>query len=468
MMEILRLLSAILATVLIGYSVLLSVLRGREGYTLSEKTALSFGLGIGLVAFEMILFSILGLGFNLAFMVLFWIPFFIYALYVTVRQTGSAPEEKSGPSAFEGSWVYKIIFFIMSLQIVSIFLRALSKPLESYDGIINFGIKAKIFLASNAVPLIPEAFEGIGLGHMDYPVLIPLAETWIFKFIGAYNDQLVKIIFPLIFVAFIVTFYHATRRFYNRRYALLFSFFLCTVPQVVNFATIGYADLTFTFFVTMSFIFLFRYFTEGDNSCLILAALLSGFSFLTKNEAISFAFANLVVIAIFILRQKSKLSQIKRVVGCYVIPLVIVTAGWIFLKGKLGFVNTDMDITALTMKRLGENLSYIPFLLNKFQQGVFGPKKWNILWILVFSGIILRHRRFREFPGKLIGIFMLVNVFIYFTAYMVHVGSNSYFHIDTTLSRFMIHFSGVATFMTAYLFWEDLKEMAFFKERENE
>ena len=465
MMEILKLLSAILATALIGYSVLQSILKGRGGYSFSEKAALSFGLGMGLVAFEMILFSILGWGFNLAFLVLCWLPFFIYALYITVRQAGSDSEDKTGSSAFKGSRVYKIIFFIMGLQIVSVFLRALSKPLESYDGIINFGIKAKIFLASNAVPLISQAFEGIGRGHMDYPILIPLAETWIYKFIGAYNDQLVKIIFPLVFVAFIVTFYHATRRFYNRRYALLFSFFLCTVPQVANYATIGYADLTFTFFVTMSFISLFRYFTEEDTSCLILSSLLSGFGFLTKNEGISFAFANLVIIAIFILRQKVRGSQIKRFAVYYAIPLVIVTAGWVFIKGKLGVENTDIDITALTIKRLGENFSYIPFALNKFQQEVFGPKKWNILWVLVLAGIVLRHRRFREFPGKLIGVFMLVNVFVYFTANMIYLGGNLYFHINTTLSRFMIHFSGAATFMIAYLFWEDLKEMELFKER---
>jgi len=165
------------------------------------------------------------------------------------------------------------------------------------------------------------------------------------------------------------------------------------------------------------------------------------------------------------LRQKDRFTQFKRFVGCYVLPLVIVTAGWIFIKGKLGFVNTDIDIAALTLKRLGENLSYIPFFLNKFQQEVFGPKKWNILWILVFSGIILRHRRFRDFPGKLIGIFMLVNLFVYFIANIIYMGSNLYFHINTTLSRFMIHFSGVVTFMMAYMFWEDLKDMEFFKER---
>ncbi|MFQ5952589.1 MAG: HAD-IIIA family hydrolase [Candidatus Omnitrophota bacterium] len=461
-MEAIKLFLSIASITVIGFSVLRIIIRKDiELYSPLEKAALSYGLGLGCVAFELLTFAVAGLSFDIPLLILPWIPVFLFALFMTERQ-GLGRFPGMSLEFFTGKRVFPaLLLSIMIIQGTSVFIRALSKPLESYDGIINFGIKSKIFLMNNGIPMTTSGFEGIGKGHMDYPLLIPLAETWVYKFLGYHNDLLVKVLFPLVFVSFLIAFYFSLKRLFNARFAILFTFLACTVPQIANFATVGYADLTFTFMVTMAFIFLFQYFKERKGSFLMLSSVFSGIGMLTKNEGISFVLASLAVIMLFILNEKDKMYQARRFLLFYVFPLAVVIFPWVYFRGVLGLQNTDINFSEMTFSRFLENASYIPFILNKFQQEVFGPKKWNILWIMVIGFTILRFSRLKEFRIRQIGIFLLLNMAIYFASFMVLTGKDLFFHINTILSRLMMHFSGISLLFLASLVWEDVNKYVF-------
>ena len=138
-------------------------------------------------------------------------------------------------------------------------------------------------------------------------------------------------------------------------------------------------------------------------------------------------------------------------------------APWIYVKAKMGLVNTDIELSKMSLSRLLENARQIPFILNKFQQEVFGPKKWNILWIMVFGFTFLKFRRLKEAHVRYIGIFILLNAAVYFASNMVITGKDLYFHVNTTLSRFMMHFVGVSLFYLAFLVSEDVRKIEIFK-----
>ncbi|MGB2598973.1 MAG: hypothetical protein WBC99_00820, partial [Candidatus Omnitrophota bacterium] len=216
MMDIIKLFLSIFAMTIAGYSVL-SIVLGKDSrsYSLAEKATLSYGLGMGCIAFEFLLFAILGLSFDLWLILTPWVFLLPFALW-RGRKGLKLPKPVISPGFFSReNTFFTVLLLIIVLQVSSVFLRALSTPLESYDGIINFGIKSKIFFMSNGISMDLSTFEGIGKGHMDYPLLIPLAETWVYKFLGYNNDCLVKILFPLVLVSFAVVFYSSLKRLFN-------------------------------------------------------------------------------------------------------------------------------------------------------------------------------------------------------------------------------------------------------------
>jgi D-glycero-D-manno-heptose 1,7-bisphosphate phosphatase len=453
-MEIVRLLLSIVVMTVIGHSVL-RLISGRESgaYYPLEKLALSYSIGLGAVAYGLLVFALAGISFDLWKILIPWAAVFLCSVIFVRKDRHLAPsEEKSaGPS-----WLPTLLLTVMGVQTASIFLRALVKPLESYDAIMNFGIKSKMFFMYNGFPMDPAALAGAGAGHMDYPLLIPLNETWIYKFLGSQNDNLVMILFPMIFLAFAAFFYSSLRRMFGRIQALIFTFLLCTVPQIVNFSTNGYGDVALTFMVTAAFIMLFRYFTERKRHLLVLSAVFSGMGFLTKNEGISFILADLFIMGLFLLQEKDKKRCLADFAVFYLLPLAIVAAPWVMVKHVLGVSNTDIEFSKLTSAKLLENAKQIPFILNKFQQEIFGPKKWNILWIVVVGFTVLRFRKTKERYVGLIGIFIVFNLIVYFASYMALTGKNLYFHVNTTISRLMMHFSGVSLFFLAFLVKDDI------------
>ena len=455
-MEIVKLFLSIGVLIVAGFSVLQIIISSESRtYPLFERVALSYGLGLGCITFELLLFSVFGLPFDLMLITLPWIACFTIALFKMEKVNSLKPPQFLAKKPIFSD----ILLFIIILQVASVFLIALNKPIESYDAIINFGIKSKLFFLNNVISPDPSSFEGIGKGHMDYPLLIPLVETWVYKFLGVHNDCLVKIIFPLTFVSFLTAFYFSIKRLFSAKYAMLFTFLYCTIPMITNFATIGYGDLAFTYMVTMGFIFLFQYFKDRKNSFLILSAVFSGIGVLAKNEGIAFSISSFLIIAVFLFREKNRVQEIKKLIIYYVVPFVIVIFPWMYFKNLLGVHNTDIDISQITPARLMENAKQIPFILNKFQQEVFGPKKWNILWILLLSFVFLRFKKMKEAEGGRIGLFILFNVGIYFASYMLLTGKDLYFHVNTTLSRFMLHFTGIGIFLLSYLAYDDVKKI---------
>jgi len=135
------------------------------------------------------------------------------------------------------------VIFVQSFEVLYVFFRALIRPMESYDSIAMYAFKSKIFYLAKMIP--PDFFKSFSdfVPHIEYPLLIPLAETQFYAFLGYLNDLLVKIIFPLYYVALLAVSYSISKRFLNRRASLLFTFLLATIPQVTDFATNGYADI---------------------------------------------------------------------------------------------------------------------------------------------------------------------------------------------------------------------------------
>jgi len=172
--------------------------------------------------------------------------------------------------------------------------------MDSFDSIGNFAFKAKLFFMEARVPYELFVNKSIDIQHPDYPLFIPLSETWVYMFLGKWNDLFVKALFPMFFAALLVIFYFALKRIIGKRFAFISTFFLATIPHFLNYATIGYADFALAMFYSVSFLYLFLWISyRRENKYLFLAALFSILAVWTKNEGIMLSLVNIAMLLLF-------------------------------------------------------------------------------------------------------------------------------------------------------------------------
>ena len=82
------------------------------------------------------------------------------------------------------------------------FWRGLFFPISKWDAIATVAFKAKLIFYEGTLPDLAQ------LPHRAYPLFIPLAESWIAISLGVWDEQSVKIIFPLALYSLIFIQYH--------------------------------------------------------------------------------------------------------------------------------------------------------------------------------------------------------------------------------------------------------------------
>ncbi len=455
---------SLLSFMIIGASfVLLVVRRDRYNYSLPELAALSFFLGVGFASYQLFLYYLFGIAFSFLNLIIVPVVLFILVFSRYASKPERVNELLPDISGFQ-RWnrTEHLLAAGLLIQFLwAVFLVA-PMPVSSHDAVANYALKAKIFYFTGG---IPEGFFGFSettVAHPDYPLLLPFLMTWIYNFIG-FNDLAVNMVMPVIYLAFMVLVYSQMKKLFGRQYSLLSVFILATIPQLVDYATIIHADLILAAFVTCATLYFISYIRTGDRMRLVFCSLLFGFSLWIKNEAMVFTGAFIAVFAVFI--AKSGAYVRKQKLGDMIVSFAIITAvsaPWFAVKISSAALNTDIVFSRLTPEYLWQNIKDIPILLNLFQQEVFGPKKWNIFWIMFFAGMIWKRKRLREDECFYMMIFLVLSAAGYFAGYMATTSYDLFYVVNTTISRFMLHFCGIALLILAFLMHDDVREIASF------
>ncbi len=455
-MELICLSIAIAAAVFAGWNILYLILAGRMSELhLAERLSVSYGLGFGFLTLEMLFFYLFNMRFHLGWILLPWgaLAAANFVIYMRMRPVGSTavrpPAEKEEALTPLGAF----LTFAIILEITYAFFRALIKPLESYDAIAIYAIKAKIFYLAGAIPQdfflkVAHAFP-----HPDYPLNIPLAETFIYLFLGNLNDQLVKAIFPLYFTGILAMLYFGIRRFASRTYALLFTFLLASVPQFNAYAANGYLDLVFAYYYFTSLLFLLMWFKDEDRKMgfLFLSAVFAALAAWTKNEGLMYCGVNIILVLLFVtLEHKGPFRKRVFYGAVYPAVILIMSLPWLLVKSTFDLVNSDVGPVTLNPVSVLKESYKIPVILYEFQKHILGPKKWNILLPIAALVLIFYHRKafagIQRYVTSALAMIILGYVFIY----LIATTEIDYF-LRTTWSRFLIHFVPVVVYWLACL-----------------
>ena len=452
-MELLRLLIAILTAVFIGWNILCLISFKDTRLFPLERIFISYGLGLGFISLEMFIFHFFSLRFSMLNIVSPWAPVFIANLFIRIKR---GPFDIPHLDHAEG----KGISFLNSLLIVGItfevlyaFFRAFIKPIEAYDAIATYAIRSKIFYLTGSMP--HDFFYNLSqlFPHPDYPLNIPLSETFVYLFLGSVNDQLVKIIFPLYFVAVLGILYYAVKRFSSRTSALLFTFILATVPQFNNFATNAYHDVPFAYYCFAGTLFLLYWFKETKSvGYLYISAAMTAIGAWTKNEGFVYCAANVMLLGIFMFMNRRNMKIRDVLIGIsYVFIILLILSPWLYVKFAANLVNSDVGSTTLDQLNIFKQCYKIWPVFYEFQRQVFGPKKWNLIWIAFIASAIAYRRKIFNEGQRYITISLALIISGYVFAYLI--GRDDIQHmVETTWSRMAMHFLPLTVYWIAVLF----------------
>jgi hypothetical protein len=181
---------------------------------------------------------------------------------------------------------------------------------------------------------------------------------------------------------------------------------------------------------------------------LALSFILSVFGAWTKSEGLALFAVNISLALIYMLTSyRSAAKQVLVYIAASAMTILaylkVLTIFGISLNADFSTVKPDM-LTAL--KR-------IPAILYEYQVQFFGPKKWNIIWILFLAGILTYLKK--TFSGAMrfptLAIFFVLAG--YTVIYMI-TPQNFAWHLSTTVSRLFLHFLPVVVLWLALYYKE--------------
>ena len=456
-MQIFLLLISVAAVTFIGWNALYLVTFKGGKLCPVENVCVAYGLGAGLVTLEMFCFYFFNIKYTVSGILAPWLLLILLNLALYIRQDkknfASAGIAAKGRDSFLGYF----LIFCLTAEVAFTFFRAMIKPIEAYDAIAIYGIKSKIFYLARSIP--GDYFSSLGRAfpHPDYPLNIPLFETYIYIFIGNLNDQLVKIIFPLYYAAILGIFYYAVRRFAGRTYALLFTFLMASVSQFNSYATNAYCDLPLAYYYFAGAVFLFLWFQDTRKAAfLMISALMTALAGWTKNEGLMYCLINFIVIGIFLALNFKKVKKREILLaGLFVLTVIIALSGFFWVRGAAHLVNTDVESGGAGAAYMVKQLYKLGPILYEFQKEFFGPKKWNILWPIIALVFIYRFKESFRGIRKYATVSIMLAVIGYCSIYMISRLEINFF-VGKTLSRFLIHFMPLAVYWLAVMLKEDI------------
>jgi hypothetical protein len=447
-------------TMAIGLSALEIIFRGKKTLSSWEAIAVSYPLGLGLVSLEMALLAVLRMKYNILAIAAPWLPIMLVAARIATGQRAAKktgqPSPKVAPlssSARASSLLEKFLISAISFEVLHAFFLALIMPVEAYDAVAIYAIKSKIFYFAKTIP--PNFFSDFKafVPHIEYPLLVPLAQTYLYIFLGGLNDHIVKAVFPLYYLSMLIVFYRVAGRALNRRHALLFTFLLATVPQFRNHAATAYTDLPFAFYCSASIFYIFLYTKESGGRFLALSLILSLLGVWTKTEGLMFAVLNLLVLGAYIMSGGKKVA---REVLWYIVVSSLAISGYLCLR-RLAGITLHSDFGANGLIVSGNSAAIFKraaSILYEYQTQFFGPKKWNIVWIIALFFLVVGRKRILAGDLRYITLSLFLIFAGYSAIYMMLPDGDIGWHLSTTASRFFMHPLPVTVLWLALAFKE--------------
>ena len=437
----LRFLFALLTITASGYWLLTFIVKDLKKFSLYELIALTFGIGCGIINFQMGIMSLLKIKFSIGSLLLFQSPLHIIGVSRVFKKGFSYNEFKiTKPSAME-----TVLLFLILFTVISVILEAISMPFAVWDSWSVWGYKATIIFSQRGIDQrIFQDFRTGGSYNPHYPLLFPLSEAYIWFFQGSIHEPSAKLFSALFFIALLAIFYCLLRKVFKRLFALGFTFLLSSLSPLVHSASIGYVDVPMAFYITTAVLYLWLYLRDADFSYFLLACLFLGIGMWTKNEGASQWIAVVASFLLLMWRKKIAFSR-KNLFYLIAIPLAIYLP-WIIFRISKGFWALKLGDAFDEKFRWGE-MGRLPMILTLFIQPVVDVRSWSLLWLVFVMTILLSFKARNLFLLYFIALQSVLYVVVYF--FWPQPMPTLQWNIGNSLSRTLSEIAPIVLFFIA-------------------
>ena len=451
-MTFFRFLSSLVPVYLIGWTSLRFSLDPNSSFTKAERSALALGLGFGCLTLEMFFMALLRLPWNPFSLFLPWLFLLPFSFLKKGRGAG---EKRVSPVPLSSTERSLCLFLFFLLLYVTV--EALTLPLtyyEFWDAWSIWGHKARAFALRGTVDFSFFTDPSRYFSHQEYPLLLPLSESWIYLGLGRIDEATVKFLFPFFFLSFLVLFWGASRRERGRKESLILTVFLATLPLFLQYVVQGYAEIPLTFYYTFSTLYLYFWCKDLRREDLWIGVLFSTFAAWTKNEGLALFTINFFLFATarFAVSRQGFRKKALLEIALLLTPLFLLFP-WYFLLARLGisseFWPLPWNVFLIRFPRI------LPILTTFFWK-LIDIHSWNLLWVgLIFFGSLCWRDIF-SFPKILLTLAIFFHWALYVFIYIIHPGEVVWvMNVDDGYNRILLHAAPLALFLLGSLLkWE--------------
>ena len=272
--------------------------------------------------------------------------------------------------------VQYLLVALLALQALLVAVPALGRPLDVWDSWVNWGVKSRaIFLEGHISPAV-YADPSRAVTHLDYPLLVPLLQSWLYGWVGAPDDRLAGVASVLFYAALLGVCYAAVRaRGGSRLLALGVAATVGTVSHLAGLASIVFAEMPLAVFATITGVYLLKWLEGGPRGALFIAALGAGLLCWTKRDGVLFLAALLPAAVLTGWRQRRAWQGAGALAG----GALLVSGPWYAFAAANSLPAPDFQPASLTT--LAANLGRWSAIV-ELEWHSLTSQSWSYIWPL--------------------------------------------------------------------------------------
>lgn len=315
-----------------------------------------------------------------------------------------------------------------------------------WDAFVIWALKAKVLYYSPLTPL-PEYFTdpGFSFSHQDYPLLLPMLIAAAWGTMQQINEQLGKIILPMLFAGQTLLAYSAARLWVGRSAALLLSLLLVGTPVSLTFAGMGNADSPLSGFYLGSIFYLIRWISHRQRCDMVLSALFCVFMATTKSEGLPLAAINALVLPVIaaVLRDRRAWKHL----GLFATIVFLGIGLWLAWRSELPHTNDD-HFSRLRPSIVAQNIGRLGTIVEAMAGQFISIANWGGLWLLAALMALLGFEAFVRTQTLLLWALLLMHLGLYVLVYVIAAWDVQDL-LRVTISRLLLHASPAAMMLIA-------------------
>jgi hypothetical protein len=342
----------------------------------------------------------------------------------------------------------EIIFWgLFLLELAAIFWLSFQNTL-GWDGLTVWEMKARYAFLNGGV-LTAQYFSDVArrFSHPEYPLLLPLTETWFYLWIGDCDQFWIKLIFPIWYAAAVSILLLVGSELSGKRaigwvVVLLFPL----VPAIHGAAggiEVGYADVPLAaIYLAATFYFLRLLCHHSHDAPALFVGLAATLPWMKREGAILWG-AISVFGAILIWRRRNLTAALLSF-----FPGGALIAIWRIFLHALHAV-PSRDFNPISAESLAMNFGRSGAILRNFFVTLRAPTLWNGFWLLVLVALVCVLARRRRVQALVLIWLLLSPLPCYYVGYILSAWPDYLAHMDTSLPRLLIQLTPMAWLLIA-------------------